>query len=177
MTIHSLDIFLSQFGNSCSMSSSSCCFLTFIQVSQETGKVVWYSHLFQNFPQFVVIHTVKGFSVVNEAEVDVFLEISCFSYDSVDVGSLISGSSTFSKSSLNIWKFSVHILLKPGLENFEHYFAHVWDEGYCAVVWTFFGIAFLWDWNENWPFPVLWPLMSFPNLLAYWVQHFHSIIF
>ena len=85
--------------------------------------MVWYSHLFQNFPQFVVIHTVKGFSVVNEAEVDVFLEISCFSYDSVDVGSLISGSSTFSKSSLNIWKFSVHILLKPGLENFEHYFA------------------------------------------------------
>ena len=86
-----------------------------IQVSQETGKVVWYSHLFQNFPQFVVIHTVKGFSVVNEAEVDVFMEISCFSYDLEDVGSLISGSSTFSKSSLNICKFLVHILLKPGL--------------------------------------------------------------
>ena len=145
MTIYSLDIFLSHFGNSCSTSSSNCCFLTFIQVSQETGNVVWYSHLFQNFPQFVVIHTVKGFSVVNEAEVDVFLEISCFSYDSVDVGSLISGSSTFSKSSLNIWKFSVHILLKPGLENFEHYFARVWDECYCAVVWTFFDIALLRD--------------------------------
>ena len=102
---------------------------------------------------------------------------SCFFYDPVDVGSLISGSSAFSKSSLNIWKFMVHILLKPGLENFEHYFTSVWDECNCAVVWTFFGIAFLWDWNENWPFPVLWPLLSFPNLLAYWVQHFHSISF
>ena len=83
----------------------------------------------------------------------------------------------FSKSSLNIWKFTVHVLLKPGLENFEHYFASVWDECHCAVVWTFFSIALLWDWNENWSFPVLWPLLSFPNLLAYWVQHFHSIIF
>ena len=83
----------------------------------------------------------------------------------------------FSKTSLNIWKFTVHILLKPGLENFEHYFTSVWDECNCAVVWTFFGIAFLWDWNENWPFLVLWPLLSFPNLLAYWVQHIHSIIF
>ena len=84
------------------MSSSNCCFLTCIQVSQEAGKVVWYSHLFQNFPQFIVIHTVKGFSIVNEAEVDVFLELSCFFYDLTDVGSLISGSSTFAKSSLNI---------------------------------------------------------------------------
>ena len=87
--------------------------------------MVWYSHLFQNFPQLIVIHTVKGFSVVNEAEVDVFLEISCFFYDPMDVGNLISGSSDFSKSSLNIWKFMVHILLKPGLEDFEHYFASV----------------------------------------------------
>ena len=86
-------------------------------------------------------------------------------------------SSAFSKTSLNIWKFTVHILLKPGLENFEHYFTSVWDECNCVVVWAFFGIAFLWDWNENWPFPVLWPLLSFPNLLAYGVQHFHSIIF
>ena len=83
----------------------------------------------------------------------------------------------FSKTSVNIWKFTVHVLLKPGLEKFEHYFISVWDECNCAVVWTFFGIAFLWDWNENWLFPVLWPLLSFPNLLAYWVQHFHSIIF
>ena len=159
----------------------------------------------------------------------------------MDVGNLISGSSAFSKSSLNIWNFLVHIVLKPekkvlvahfshvqlfatpwtiahqgplsmlfsrqgywsglpfpspdnlpnqgveprspavqlkpSLENFEHYFASVWDECNCMVVCSFFGLAFLWDWNENWPFPILWPLLSFPNLLAYWVQHFHSIIF
>ena len=161
----------------CSMSSSNCCFLTCIQNSQEAGNVVWYSHLFKNFPQFVVIHTVKGFGVINKAEIDVFLEFSCFSYNPVDIGDLISGSSAFSKSSLNIWKFTVHKLLKPGLENFEHYFASMWDECNCVVVWTFFGIAFLCYWNENWPFPVLWPLLSFPKLLAYWVQHFNSIIF
>ena len=90
---------------------------------------------------------------------------------------LISGSSAFSKTSLNIWKFMVHILLKPGLENFEHYFTSEWDECNCVVVWAFFGISFLWDWNGHWPFPVLWPLPSFSNLLAYWVQYFHSIIF
>ena len=85
--------------------------------------MAWYSHVFKNFPQFVVIHTVKGFGVVNKAEVDVFLELSSFSRDPADVGNLISGSSAFSKSSLNIWKFIVHVLLKPGLENFDHYFA------------------------------------------------------
>ena len=85
--------------------------------------MVWYSHLFQNFPQCVVIHTVKGFGIVNKAEVDVFLELSCFFEDPRDVGNLIFGSSAFSKSSLKIWKFTVHILLKPGLENFECYFA------------------------------------------------------
>ena len=161
----------------CSVSGSNCCFLTCIQISQEAGQVVWYSHLLKTFPQFVVIHTVKGFDIVNKAEVDVFLELSCFFNDAVDIGNLISGSSTFPKSSLNIWKFMVHLLWKLGLENFEHYFADVWDECTCAVVWAFFGIALLWDWNENWPFPVLWLLLSFPNLLAYWVQHFHSIIF
>ena len=87
--------------------------------------MVWYSHLLKNFPQFVVIHTVKGFGIVNKTEVDVFLELSCFFDDPVDVGNLISGSFAFSKSSLNVWKFSVHVLLKPGLENFEHYFARV----------------------------------------------------
>src|SRR5574337_371586 len=107
----------------CSMSSSNCCFLTCIQVSQEAGQVVWYSHLFQNFPQFIVIHTVKGFGIVNKAEIDVFPEVSCFFDDPADVGNLISSSSAFSKSSLNIWKFTVHVLLKPGLANFEHYFA------------------------------------------------------
>ena len=119
----------------------------------------------------------KDFGIVNKAEIDVFLELSWFFNDPAGVGNFISGSSAFSKTSLNIWMFTVHVLLKPGLENFEHYFTSVWDERSCAVVWAFFGIAFLWDWNENWPFPVLWPLLSFPNLLAYWVQHFHSIIF
>ena len=153
----------------CSMSSSNCCFLTCILVSQEAGQVVWYSHLFQNFPQFIVIHTVKGFGIVNKAEIDVFLELSCFFNDLVHADNLISGSPAFSKSTLNIWKFTVHVLLKPGLENFEHYFTSVWYEYNCAVVWAFFGIAFLWNWNENWPFPVLWPLLSFPNLLPYGV--------
>ena len=159
------------------MSSSNCCFLTCIQVSQEAGQVIWYSHLLKNFSQFVVIHTVKGFGIVNKAEVDVFLELSCFFNDPTDVGNLISGSSAFSKSSLNIWKCTVHALLKSGLENFEHYFPSMWNDWNCAVVWAFFGIAFLWVWNENWPFLVQWPLLSCPDLLAYWVQHFHSIIF
>ena len=118
----------------CSMSSSNCCFLTCIQVSQEAGKVVWYFHLLKNFPQFVVIHTVKGFSIVSEAEVEVFLEFSCFFYDPTDVGNLISGSSAFSKSSLNIWKFSVHVPLKPSLEDFEHYFTSIRHECSCVVV-------------------------------------------
>src|SRR5574341_1798565 len=91
------------------MSSSNCCFLTCIWVSQESGQVVWYAHLFQNFPQFIVIRTVKGFGIVNKAEVAVFLELSCFCDDPADVGDLISGSSAFSKSSLNIWKFTVHV--------------------------------------------------------------------
>ena len=113
--------------------------------------------------QFVVIQL--SFSLVNEAEVDVFLEFSSFFYDSMDVSNLISGSSACSKSSLNIWKLSVHILLKPSLKDFEHYFASMWNKHNCLVVWTFFGIALLWDWNENWPFLVLWPLVSFQNLL------------
>ena len=147
------------------MSSSNCCFLTCIQSSQEADQVVWYFHLFQNFPQFIVIHTVKSFGMVNNAEIDVFLELSCFFDDPLDVGNLISGSSAFSKSSLNIWKFSVHILLKPGLENFEHYFSSVCDECSCEVVWAFFGIAFLWDWNKTdlfqscghcWVFQICW---------------------
>ena len=102
-----------------------CCFLTCMQISQEADQVVWNSHLFQNFPQFIVIHTVKGFSIVNEAEVGIFMKFSCLFYDSTDVANLISGSSAFSKTSLNIRKFTVHILLKPGLENFEHYFTSV----------------------------------------------------
>ena len=134
----------------CSMSSSNCCFLTCIHISQQAGKVVWYSHLFKKFPQFVMIHTVKGFGIVNKAEVDVSLELSCFFNDPMDVSNLISYLLTFSKSTLNIWKFIVYVLLKTGLENFEYYFASMWDECNCVVVWTLFGIAFLWDWNENW---------------------------
>ena len=159
------------------MSGSNCCFLNCIQITQEPGKVVSYSNLFKNFPQFVMIHTVKGFGIVNEVKVHVFLEFSCFFYDPMDVGKSISDSSAFSKSSWNIWKFSVHTLLKLSLENFEHYFASVWDKCNWEVVWTVFGIDFVWDWNGNWPFTVLWPLLSFPYLLAHWAQHFHSNIF
>ena len=112
----------------CCMSNSNCCFLTCIQVSQEAGQVVWYSHLLKNFPQFIAIHTVKGFGIVNKAEIDVFLELSSFFHDPEDVGNLISCSSAFSKTSLNIRKFLVHVLLKPGLENFEDYFC------YCFVL-------------------------------------------
>ena len=125
----------------CSMSSSNCCFLTCIQVSPEAGQVVWYSHLLLNFPQFILIHTVKGFGIVNKTGIDVFLELSCFFDDPADYGNLISDSSAFSKISFNIWKFTVRLLLKSGLENFEHYFASLWDECNCVLVWTFFGIV------------------------------------
>jgi len=176
VTIYSIDELLSQ-SVCCFMFSSNCCFLTCIQISQEVCQVVCYFRIFKNFPQFFMIHTVKVFGIVNKAEVNVSLDLSCFFNDPMDVGNLISDSFPFTKSSFTIWKFTVHLLLKPGLENFEHYFISMWDECNCAVVWAFFGIVFLWDWNENWRFPVLWPLLSFPNLLAYWVQHFHSIIF
>ena len=116
----SLDIFLSQFGTSLLFHVQ---FLTCTQISQEVRQVVWYSYLLKNnLPQFVVIHTVKGFGVINKAEVDVFLELSCFFNDPADVGNLISGSSAFSNTTLNKWKFTVHVVLKPGLENFKNYF-------------------------------------------------------
>ena len=149
----------------CSMSSSNCWFLTCIQVSQEAGQVVWYSHLLQNFPQFIVIHTIEGFGVVNKAEIDVFLELSCFFDDPVmlAIWSLVplpflkpawtSGSSRFRCCWSLAWRILNNSLLS------------VWDEYNCAVVWTFFGIAFLWDWNEYWPFPVLWPLLSFSKFV------------
>ena len=133
------------------MSSSNCCFLTCIHVSQEAGQVVWYSHLFQNFPQFSMIHTVKGFGIVNKAKIDVFLKLSCFFHDPVAAGNLISGSSAFSKTRLYIWKFMIYILLKPGLENFEHYFDSVvrWVQ-LCGSLSNFWH-AFIWDWNKNGP--------------------------
>ena len=159
------------------MYGSNCCFLTSIQISQEAGQVVWYSHLLKNFPQLVVIHTVKSFSIVNKAEIDVFLEFFWFFYDLSDVGNFNSGSSAFSKSSLNIGNFSVHVLLKTHLENFEHYSASVWDWvqlcGSLNVLWYCPSLGL----REKWPFRVLWPVLSFPILLAYWVQHFNSIIF
>ena len=119
MTIYSLDTLLFLFG------TSPLFFLTCIQISQEAGQEVWYSYLLKNFPLFVVVHTIKGFGIVNKTEIDVFLECPCFFNDPTDVGNLISGSSAFSKLSLNIWKFTVHILVKPELENFEHYFTSV----------------------------------------------------
>ena len=160
------------------MSSSNCSFLTCIGFSRGRSSGLVFPSLSEFPTVYCDPHTQRlFFGIVNKAEIDVFLELSCSFDDPVDVGNLISGSSAFSKTSLNIWKFTVHVLLKPGLENFEYYFIRVWDEYNCAVVWALFGIAFLRDWNKNWPFPVLWPLLSFPNLLAYWVQHFHSIIF
>jgi len=158
------------------MSSSNCCFLTCIQISQEAGQVVWYSCLLKNFPQFIVIHTVKGFCIVNKA-VDVFLELSYFFCDPIDVGNLISGSSAFSKSSLKVWKFLVHIVLKPGLENFEHYFTSMWDECNCAVIWTLFSTALLWVWSKIRPFSVLWPLLfsKFAGILSAALSQHHLL--
>ena len=115
--------------------------------------MVWYFHLFKNFPQVVVIHTVKGFGIVNEAEVDVFPEFPCFLYDPVNVGNLISGSSAFSKLSLYIWKFLIRVLLKSSLKDFECYFASMWNKCSSVVVCTCFGVALLWDRNENRPPP------------------------
>ena len=154
----------------CSMFSSNYCFLTCIHISREAGQVVWYC-LFQNFSEFIVIHTVKGFGIVNRTEIDVFLELSCFFDDPSDVGSLISGSFAFSKSSLNIWKFMVHILLKPGLENFEHYLKITWTLLVCemsAIVWQFehsLALPFLgigmktdlfWSCGLCWGFQIRW---------------------
>ena len=166
MTIYRLDILLSQFWTSpLFLFGSNCRFLTCLQASQEAGNVVWYSHLFRNFPQFVVIHTVKGFRVVNEAEVDVFLEFLCFLCDPRNVDNFISGSYAFSKHRLYMLKISVHVLLKPSLKNFEHNLTSMVNEHNYMIVWTFFGISLLWDWNEIWCFLVLWPQLF--SKLAY----------
>ena len=150
MTIYSRKVLFPNFEPvHCSLSGSKGCFLSCIQVSQEAGYVVWYSHFFKNFPQFIVIHTAKGFDIVNEAEV--LLEFHCLFSDPTDVGNLISSSSAFSKSSLYIWKFMVQVILKPSLKDFRQYLASMWNEPNCVVVWTFFGIALLWNWNENCP--------------------------
>ena len=165
----------------CSMSSSKCCFLTYIQISQEAAQVVWYSHLLLNFQQFIVIHTVKGFGIVNKAERDVFLELSWTFNDAADVGNLISGSSALSKSSLNIWKFTVHVLLKPGLENFEHYFTSIemstvvwWFEHSLAL--PFFGIGMKIDLFQScghwWVFQICWHIeCSTSTVLSFRIWH------
>ena len=140
----------------------------------------WYSHLFQNFPQFVLIHRVKGFGIVNKVEVDVFFWNS-LAFSTIQwmlaVWSLVPLAFLKPAWTSGSSQFTYYSSLTSPKENFGHYFARVWDECNCVVVWTFFGIAFLWDWKLNWPFPALWSLLSFPNLLAYWVQHFNSIIF
>ena len=154
------------------MSDSNCHFLTYIQTLRRQVRWSATPQSLKNFPQFVVVHTVKGFTIISEVDVDVFLEYAWFPYDPMDVGNLISGSSN---------QF-VHLevlsscTVKLSLKDFEHYLASKWDEHNCMIGWTFFGIAFLLDWNENWPFPALWPLLSFPNLLTYWMQHFYSLI-
>ena len=173
------------------MSSSNRCLLTCIQASQETDKVVWYLHYFNSFPQFVVIHTVKGVSIVDEAEVDVFMELPFFLPDPTYVGN-------FDLWFLHLFKTPactsrcscVHILLKHSLKDFEHNLASIWNEHKYTVIETLFAIFLLWDWSENWPcivlvwdwnenwhFPVLWPLLSFQNLLTYWVQYFTASSF
>ena len=164
-----------------SMSSSNCCFLTCIQVSQEAGQWSGGSHLFQNFPQFIVMHTVKGFGIVNKAEIDVFLELSCFFDAPAVVCNLIFSSSAFSKPSLNIWKFTVHVPLKPGLENFEHYFSGVWDECNCVIVWAFFGIGMRTDLFQTcghcWVFQTCWHSECSTFTASSFRIYLHQIIF
>ena len=164
MTIYSLDVLLFPFGTSLLFHVQFQLLLPDLHTDFSRGRSgVLVCPSLSEFSTVYCDPQVKGFGIVNKAEINVFLELSCFFDDPADVGNLIPGSSAFSKTSLNIWKFTVHVLLKPGLENSQHYFTTVWDEHNCAVVWALFGIAFLWDWNENWCFPVLWPLLSFPK--------------
>ena len=153
--------------------SSNCYFLICIQISQEAGQVVWYSHVFQNCPQFIVIHTFKSFDIVNKAEMFFWNSLAFSMYQRM----------------LAIWSLVPLPFLKPARTSESLQFMYCWSLAWrilsitlvacqmSAVAVVIFGYTFLWNWNENWPFPVLWPLLSFPNLLAYWVQHFHSIIF
>ena len=124
---------------------------------------------FKSFPQFVMIHTVIGFSIVDETEVDGFLEFSCFLYDPANVFTLISSSSAFFKPSLDIWKFLVCLLLKPRMQDFNHDLTSMGEECNCPMVNIIFSTTLLGNWDENWPFPVLWPLLGLPDLLTYWM--------
>ena len=132
--------------------------------------MVWYSHLFK-FPWFAMIHTFYCFGIIHETEVVAFLKFPCFHYDPADVGNLITGSSAFSNPSLNIWKFLACIMQKPSMQDFKHDLTSMGDELNCLMVTTFFSTTFPGNWDEGWPFPVLWPLLSLPDLLTYWVQH------
>ena len=155
------------------MSGSTCYFLTCIQIPQEAGKMVWYSHLFKNFSLFVVIHTVKGFGIINKPEVNVSLDLSCFYHDPMDVGNLTLPFLIWFEDLEGHHSHTVEVWLRE-----------VWALLCWCVLWVqlcsslnFLWHPLSWDWDENWPFPFRWPLLSFPNFLAYWVQHFHSIIF
>ena len=178
MTKYSLDILLSQFGTSLLFHVQFSILLPDLHTifsGGRSGGLVYPS--LEEFSTVCCDPQSQRLWHSQQSRSRCFLELSYFFDDTMDVGNLISGSSAFSKTSLNIWKFMVHILLKPGLENFENYFTSMWDECNCVVVWAFFGIAFLWDWNENWPFPVLCPLLCFPNLLAYECSSFTTSSF
>ena len=159
-----------------SMSSCKCCFCPAYSFLR---RQVWWSGIPISLTIFhsLLWSTESKTCVVNEVEVDVFLEFPFFFYGPVDVGNLISGSSAFSEPSLYIWKFLVPVLLNPSVKDFEHNFTSIWNERSCTIAGTLLTIALLWDWDENWLFPVLWPQLSFPNLLSYWGQHFNSIMF
>ena len=149
------------------LQSSNCCFLTHIHVCQERGRLIWYAHLFESFPQFVMIHTVKCFSIIKETEVDVFLNPLAFSMIQQNFDNLISGSSSFSEPNLDIWKFLVCIMLKPSM--------YMGYECNCLIISIFFSTTLLGNWDEDWLFPVLWPLLGLPDLLTYWMQHLDGI--
>ena len=161
---------------SCSIQGSNCCFLTCKQVSQETDKMVWYSHLTKSFPQFVTIHTVKSFSLVEETDRCFFLKCPCFLYNPANVGYLILGFSSFSKPSLEIWKFLVHIMLKPSTQDLKHDVTSMEDGCNCPMVSTFCSTTLLGNWDEDRPFPVLWPLLGLPDLLTNWMKHLDGMI-
>ena len=163
MTIYSLDVLLSRFGTSLLFYVQYLLFLLDLHPDfsgGSSGGLV--------FASLVVIRIVKGFGVVSKAEVDVSLVLSCFFDNPTDVGNLISGSSSFSKPSLNIWKFLVHVMLKTSLEDFERNLTGMGDECNCPVAWTLLSTALLGNWGEDWPFPLLWPLLGFTSLLTYW---------
>ena len=168
MKIYSLDLLLSQFGTSLLFHVQLQLLLLDLYTGLSGGRSG--DLVFPSLSEFSTVYCDphKGFGIVNKAEIDVFLELSCFFDDPADDGNLISGSSAFSKPSLYILKFSVHVLLKPSLKVFEHNLPSMWNECSCKVVWTFFTISLLWLWNENWPFPVLWPaeLSKFADMLS-----------